>query len=254
MAKLRRRVFKSSYRGDVAGDAWRRRYDDVSAAGLALRERRELTLHFLEGATGSIIDVGCGPALLGPDLERAGLRYFGVDASIDMLAGAEGRVALGDALTLPLRDRTFDNAVCVGVIDGLRDRLAAAREITRTVRPGGTLVISFANMAGPSVLWRTFVYVPILEAFKAVVQRRSLPRFPPRPMLTARSASRLLAAAGATVQDVEYWGFNVLPSPADELWPRLTLRLARALSRLRSGRFRVLALGFTIRAKVGKPS
>lgn len=54
-------------------------------------------------------------------------------------------VRLGDALALPFPHATFDVAVCVRVLHHFDDPRPLIVEIGRVVRPGGVLVLEYAN-------------------------------------------------------------------------------------------------------------
>jgi SAM-dependent methyltransferase len=62
---------------------------------------------------------------------------LGVDARFD--------VRLGDALALPWPDATFDAAVCVRVLHHFENPGPLIAELGRAVRPGGVVVLEFAN-------------------------------------------------------------------------------------------------------------
>jgi len=49
--------------------------------------------------------------------------------------------------SIPLPDRSFDGAVCLGVVAYLPSEATALRELARVIKPGGLLVISIYNRA-----------------------------------------------------------------------------------------------------------
>jgi demethylmenaquinone methyltransferase/2-methoxy-6-polyprenyl-1,4-benzoquinol methylase len=102
------------------------------------------------------LDIGCGIGLQTPLLAEATRpqgRVTGLDISAELLAYARTRIKSlpvadqitfkeGDMLNLPFPDDTFDwawSADCVGYPAG--DLLPVLKEITRVVRPGGTVAI-----------------------------------------------------------------------------------------------------------------
>jgi ubiquinone/menaquinone biosynthesis C-methylase UbiE len=103
------------------------------------------------------LDIGCGIGLQTPLLaEAAGPNghITGLDISAELLAYARNRIKSvagadlitfqeGDMLSLPFPDATFDwvwSVDCVGYPAG--DLLPVLKEITRVVRPGGTIAIA----------------------------------------------------------------------------------------------------------------
>jgi ubiquinone/menaquinone biosynthesis C-methylase UbiE len=69
-----------------------------------------------------------------------------VEAARAQFAGVPRISAVpGDAYALPLEDASFDTVVCVRVVHHLTDPEAVFREFARVLRPGGVLVLEFAN-------------------------------------------------------------------------------------------------------------
>jgi ubiquinone/menaquinone biosynthesis C-methylase UbiE len=69
-----------------------------------------------------------------------------VVAAREALAGeARYDVVLGDALALPYPDGHFDAAVCVRVLHHFPDPAPLLEELGRVIRPGGVLVLEYAN-------------------------------------------------------------------------------------------------------------
>jgi ubiquinone/menaquinone biosynthesis C-methylase UbiE len=68
-----------------------------------------------------------------------------VAAAREQLADDRIHVTLGDALALPYPDGHFDAAVCVRVLHHFADPGPLIAEIGRVVRPGGVLILEFAN-------------------------------------------------------------------------------------------------------------
>ncbi len=108
----------------------------------------------------AILDVGCGTGI--NLLEAARLfgpcqALVGIDLSPGMVAVAQTKAAMlgipadiriGDAEALPYYDSAFDLVICNSVFHWLRDRLQAAREFARVLRPGGQLLLICAASPG----------------------------------------------------------------------------------------------------------
>src|SRR6185503_13988946 len=100
-----------------------------------------------------LLDVGCGPGSITRGLaERVTPgEVVGVDLSADTLeaarrdAAARGldnlRYEEGSVYALPFPDASFDVAYAHQVLQHLRERDAALREILRVLRPGGLLAV-----------------------------------------------------------------------------------------------------------------
>ena len=112
-----------------------------------------------------LLDVGCGPGSITRGLaERlAPGQVVGIDLSRDALEGAR-REAAARGLTnlrfeeasvyeMPFADGSFDVVYAHQVLQHLRERLSAVREMLRVVRPGGLVAVR-------DVDWGTAAYWP----------------------------------------------------------------------------------------------
>ena len=112
-----------------------------------------------------ILDVGCGPGSITRGLaERvAPGSVVGVDVSRDTLAAARREAAArgpdnlhyeeGSVYALPFPDASFDVAYAHQVLQHLRERGAALREMLRVVKPAGLVAVR-------DVDWGTVAYWP----------------------------------------------------------------------------------------------
>ena len=128
-----------------------RRYDllnRVLSAGVDRRWRAALVRHLGDLRGRTLLDACCGTGDLAFALERAGARVLGVDFTPEMLqralakgAGRAARFVAGDALALPLGDRSVDAAAIAVGIRNVADRGRGLGELARVVRPGGTVMV-----------------------------------------------------------------------------------------------------------------
>lgn len=111
------------------------------------------------------LDVGCGTgALTSTILDRAEpASVEGVDPSEGYLKAARGRMDdervifhLGDALALPVPDRSVDAVVSGLVLNFVPDPSAAMIEAVRVARPGGTVAAYVWDYADGMQLMRAF--------------------------------------------------------------------------------------------------
>jgi ubiquinone/menaquinone biosynthesis C-methylase UbiE len=101
-----------------------------------------------------VLEVGCG---IGADLARfarEGARVVGVDITAVGAVTSRGRLQfhnlpgetlVGNAESLPFASNVFDLVYSWGVIHHSPDTEAAAREIVRVARPGGSVVVMIYN-------------------------------------------------------------------------------------------------------------
>jgi len=126
--------------------------DRIDAHPLTQEIKRRMSELCPIDAGDRVLDVGCG---LGHELarlsERVGRRgrAVGIDANPAMIAEARRRAAeawfpgqyeVGDAHNLGFPEDTFDLCRTERVLRYLRDPEAAVREMTRVVRPGGSVL------------------------------------------------------------------------------------------------------------------
>jgi SAM-dependent methyltransferase len=106
-----------------------------------------------------VIDLGCGWAYGTRWAHARGCIVAGVDLGMDQLRWARRSLDAGDALgltnanakALPFRDRSFDRAFSVEMMEHVfrPDREAVLAEIARVVKPGGRLALSTPNPSSP---------------------------------------------------------------------------------------------------------
>jgi len=116
---------------------------------------------------GRVLDVATGTGLVAELLTRAGHPVTGLDQSAAMLAIArarfDGSVQLVEASAeaLPFADATFDHLTFTYLLRYVDDPGAVLAELTRVVRPGGTVaMLEFAVPRGVRrPLWELYVRV-----------------------------------------------------------------------------------------------
>jgi demethylmenaquinone methyltransferase/2-methoxy-6-polyprenyl-1,4-benzoquinol methylase len=135
-------------------------YDRVGAAlsfGQDPRWRRFLVSR-LPPDGGHVLDVATGTGLVASELAARGFRVTGLDQSPEMLALARrrfgDRVELVEASAdeLPFADGSFDHLTFTYLLRYVDDPAATMRELTRVLRPGGT--IAMLEFGVPRGVWR----------------------------------------------------------------------------------------------------
>jgi SAM-dependent methyltransferase len=102
-----------------------------------------------------LLDVGCGEGRHCFGALERGARVVGVDLDLAALRlahgplrararerGGFGVVLRGDAFHLPFPDACFDRVICSEVMEHVHDYRAAARELARLLRPGGSAAVT----------------------------------------------------------------------------------------------------------------
>jgi len=93
------------------------------------------------------LDVGCGEGRFCRMLKSSNIRAIGIDPTERLIRAAKDRDPGGDyqrasAESLPFADASFDLVVSYLTLIDIADFRAAIREMTRVLKPGGTLLIA----------------------------------------------------------------------------------------------------------------
>ena len=223
--------------------------------------RRQYVLEMLDrigGQAGRLLDIGCGPAVLTPELVRRQWSVNAVDLSTGMLAAARRaaaglpagsvRFAAAQATRLPFRDSTFDAVLCVGVVSYVNHVPELLDDVRRVLRPGGEAIFQISNALGMFEIEGR-----LIDCVRKIIpspQRDSHDRFRSQVRLRAYSPGafdRWCREAGLQHREFRYFDFRP-PQVIDRIAPRLSLRLGRQLEPL--GRFSLatgLAASYLVR-------
>jgi SAM-dependent methyltransferase len=173
-----------------------------------------------------LLDAGCGGGrhcfgaldrgahVVGLDLDVPSLRI--ARAGIHERRGRadeklHGGVLRGDVFQLPFPDGCFDRAICSEVMEHVHDYGAAARELARVVRPGGTLGVTIPTATTEWFYWlATRRYFESPGGHIRVFQPRQLAR------ALARAGVRVDGVGFAHAFHSPYWGVRALIGLDDE--------------------------------------
>jgi demethylmenaquinone methyltransferase / 2-methoxy-6-polyprenyl-1,4-benzoquinol methylase len=143
------------------------RYAALLSFGQDPRWRRFLVSRVRVGPEAQALDVATGTGAVAAELiRRTGCTVVGLDQSPEMLAEARRRLPAGvelvegDAEHLPFPDESFDALTFTYLMRYVDDPGATLRELTRVVRPGGTVAgLEFGVPPNPvaRALWRLYV-------------------------------------------------------------------------------------------------
>jgi SAM-dependent methyltransferase len=119
----------------------------------------------------TMLDLGCGFGRHAFEAARRGALVIALDAGHDEVEGvgamftamrtagelsretSHAAAVQGDALHLPFADATFDRVICSEVLEHIPDDLGAMRELTRVLRPGGTMAVTVPRFGPELINW-----------------------------------------------------------------------------------------------------
>jgi len=196
--------------------------------------QKRIVMELLRSHRGRLLEVGCGPGVMLPDLLAMGFEVHGIDVSAEMIRRAEQRMAshalasrcrlgVGDVERLRYSDASFDAVLSMGVLEYLPDYAIALREISRVLKPGGHAVLTVPNQASAYHLARSG-YLTCRRVLGA--SRGSGVASPRLPW----ALDRALASAGLRKADSR--ACNFIFFPLKELHERASEALNRALTPL----------------------
>jgi ubiquinone/menaquinone biosynthesis C-methylase UbiE len=117
----------------------------------------------MEGVTGFVLDVACGPATYSRRIASLSRNVYGVDFSMGTLRqgmtniahdGISGvRLARARVEELPFESAVFDGVICGGSLHLFPDTMCALREIARTMKACAPLAVT-TFVAGNAPLTR----------------------------------------------------------------------------------------------------
>lgn len=114
---------------DFLSDELRRQFDIVDTANVSSNNYDETAKRLIaENAGGLVLDCGAGSRAV----------YFDDVVNFE-IAPYESTDVRGVGERLPFRDNAFDAAFSFAVLEHVKDPFACAKELTRVLKPGGTL-------------------------------------------------------------------------------------------------------------------
>jgi len=148
-------------------------------------------------------DIGAGPAVFAALVEGLDARYIAVDLSLANLLEGRKRVHRLNAVVasvnaLPFRDAVFDLVVATGCLEYVLDRQHAINELLRVTKPGGYVVVSFANALNPRRWWEEAVVHRVRRVAKTLMRHEDV--YLRRLTLPSTALSDVTQAGGAIRQ------------------------------------------------------
>jgi SAM-dependent methyltransferase len=159
-----------------------------------------------EGIDLASVGLTAGCRAVGVELSRGGIRATA--ARISTVPNA--RLVQGNILAMPFRSGAFDNAYSYGVVHHTIDPEGAVREIVRTIKPGGTLLMYvYEDFERRGLLWQV-----ALGSVNAV--RRPISRMSPAGIRRVCAMLAPFVFAGCTLPSRYFSWAARFPYPATQ--------------------------------------
>ena len=126
--------------------------EDLPADNAQLLQLRKVVV---PGPGKTILDAGCARGRFAKQLVSSGARLYGVDLTERFLQAARRNVpsanfVRGSISALPFPAEMFDAVYCLEVLEHLPDTDLALSELSRVLKPGGTLLVIDKSLRGLS--------------------------------------------------------------------------------------------------------
>ena len=129
---------------------WSRLYDSADGRNYHFHVRRNRVLELLPDKLGRVLDVGCGPGVMTEVVLERGGTFDGVDLSPEMIDEAREKFGhfpnvnfkVGNIEAIDASDKSYDQLICMAVIEYLNTPERALFEIARVLKPGGIAIIT----------------------------------------------------------------------------------------------------------------
>lgn len=228
----------------VSGD-WTRLYAVADGATYHLHVRRARVLELLPERLGRVLDVGCGPGVMVDAVLARGGRFDGLDLSPEMVSEAHTRfgsrpgveVRQGTVEAIDAPDASYDQVLCMGVLEYLTTPDRALLEIARVLRPGGMAIVTVPKR------WHVDrLTLPLTWPARALVRLlgRGTDDGLHRLCLQPEELDRAAEKAGLAPDGGASFCFTPFPYPFARAAPDLAMRLNAPFERLHATRNPVL--------------
>ena len=172
-----------------------------------------------------VLDLGCGGGRHAFEAARRGGRVVAADLDLAELKDVrqvfdaideDGWVTAGDATHLPFPDGAFDRVIASEVMEHIPDDRAAAAELARVLRPGGTIAVTVPSWLPEQVCWALSdeYHAPFVEGGHVRIYTESELRKRLR-----EAGLRPGAAHHAHALHTPYWWLKCAVGPRDDTHP-----------------------------------
>jgi SAM-dependent methyltransferase len=172
-----------------------------------------------------ILEAGSGAGRFTEVLAKSGAEVVSFDFSsaVDANAanlGADRTVHLfqGDIFNIPLRPRSFDRVVCLGVVQHTPDPRSAFLSLSEYVKPGGQVVIDVYTRSATALMSWKYLLRPITKRMSQERLYNIIAWGTPRLVPVARFLRRVAGRAGSRIVPIVEYSYLGLPNRLNVDW------------------------------------
>ena len=177
-----------------------------------------------------VLDVGCGPALLYPEILERCEEYVAVDLVesnltrlVDTTKSDKVDTYLLDLDSDELPSGDFDLIICSGSLEYMDNPIQNLTRLVGELSKDGVLIASFPNGNCYSRVWEKNVYIPLSSMIKKLLGKRgSLYR---RTLFDPSDVLELVANSAES--EIRHFGFSLFIAPFDRLFREIDRSLVR---------------------------
>ncbi len=202
-----------------------------------------------------VLDMGCGPAILFPELLRTAEEYVAVDlvdANLEEIKKKNKNKKLNlieeDMDNFSWQEDYFDVIICLGVIEYSEDPEGNLLRLITYLKKGGMLICSFPNMSSPYRIWGENIYLYIWKLINSIFGKRFY--YYPRKLFSGKKVTKLiLKRLDPESMAVNYFGHKFFIQPFDLLLGWIDHKLTVFFNQHPLRLFRPFCVEFILRVK-----
>jgi ubiquinone/menaquinone biosynthesis C-methylase UbiE len=197
------------------------------------RLRRQLILEGLSNVRDSVcvLDIGCGPAILFPEILKIAKEYIAVDlvsANLEEIrknTQSENLILVkADMDDFSWHHDYFDVIICSGAVEYTADPERNLLKLITFLKKGGLMVCSFPNKTSPYRLWSEYVYRHFWR-IKNILLRKKYYSYPRRLFSERKIVSLIEKSLKPEDLSARYFGHKFIIQPLDILMGRIDYKL-----------------------------
>ncbi|OGW29170.1 MAG: hypothetical protein A2X59_08135 [Nitrospirae bacterium GWC2_42_7] len=214
-------------------DYFARNYSEQSGQNLLRRMRRHLIFECIREVqpASHVLDIGCGPAILFPELLASSKEYVAADlvgANLQEIKKNNPSPNLilveADMDSFDWQHNYFDIIICSGAIEYTAEPEKNLLKLIALLRNNGQLICSFPNGRSPYRLWGEYVYRHIWRA-KNALTKKTLPAYRRKLFSSGHIVNLIEESISPQELHITHFGHKFLPQPLDQLLRNVDCRL-----------------------------